>query len=118
MIRRGLLLALLLGASCATAQRGIPIVKEKDIDDPQIRRGQIVFHQFCHPCHPGGAGGLGFALNNKPLPEPLIEEQVRRGLGAMPSFSPEVIPDRDLEAVVEYLKWLRDLEPKIALETD
>lgn len=61
----------------------------------------------CNPCHPGGEGGLGPALKNKPLPEGAIRLQVRQGLGAMPAFSEEELPDGQLDDIVEYLRAIR-----------
>ena len=63
--------------------------------------------EHCHQCHPGGAGGLGPAINDKPLPKTLIATQVRAGLGAMPAFSAKEISDQDVDAIVAYLKHLR-----------
>ena len=72
-----------------------------------VTRGQYVFYTHCFRCHPGGAGGLGPALNEKPLPEPAIRFQVRHGLGAMPAFPESALSKDDLEAVIVYLKTLR-----------
>ena len=66
-----------------------------------------VFMTHCHECHPGGAAGLGPALNDKPLPRWMIRMQVRRGWGAMPSFPDETISDRELGLLIDYLKTLR-----------
>lgn len=117
-MRALLLLAALVATACGTARRGAPIVGEHEIEDPTVKRGQIVFYHFCHHCHPGGTQGLGPALNDKPLPEVAIDTQVREGLGAMPAFGDDVISDRELDDLVAYLFWLRDLEPRITLETD
>ena len=65
----------------------------------------------CYQCHPGGAAGLGPGLNDKPLPGFAIKTQVRRGLGAMPAFSPEKISDSDLDNLVAYLVTLRRNDP-------
>ena len=71
--------------------------------------GEQVFAARCHQCHPGGAGGLGPAINDKPLPVALMKTQVREGLGAMPAFSQAEINDDELEDVIRYLKALRTL---------
>jgi len=63
--------------------------------------------KHCNQCHPGGEGGVGPALNNKPLPGFLIKFQVRRGMGAMPAFSSQVISDAQLDSLASYLKELR-----------
>ena len=79
--------------------------------DPVVARGQKVFFQHCHQCHPHGQGGLGPAIVNKPLPEFLMKFQVRHGLGTMPSFGAEKIPPSDLEALMAYLKAVRGNPP-------
>jgi mono/diheme cytochrome c family protein len=56
---------------------------------------------------PAGEAGLGPAINNKPLPGFLIRFQVRRGIGAMPAFSPDEISPQELENLVLFLKELR-----------
>lgn len=99
-------LTLLLGA-CATARKLEPLAPPIDTSDPQVARGQKVFFQHCHQCHPHGQGGLGPAIVNKPLPEFLMTFQVRHGLGAMPSFGPEKIPKPDVDALMAYIKAVR-----------
>ena len=61
----------------------------------------------CHQCHPGGAAGLAPSINDKPLPGFLMRFQVRHGLGAMPSFDEQVIPEPELDALIAYLLELR-----------
>ena len=104
--------ALCLAAGCGSARRSAPIVPEYTITDPKVREGEVAFAQMCNSCHPGGAAGLAPAINNKPLPAFAIKAQVRQGLGAMPAFKESVLPDAKLDAVVEYLKFLRALEPR------
>ncbi len=111
---RGITFALLVGAllagalsGCATARRSEPLAPPFSSNDPLVQRGERVFFQHCHYCHPHGEGGLGPALNNKPLPGFLVKFQARHGLGAMPRFGEDKIPARDLDAVAEYLKALR-----------
>lgn len=106
-----LLAAAILLAACGSARRSIPFTGEHRIgDDTTLVLGRRVFDAYCHPCHPGGAGGLAPAINNKPLPAFLIKFQVRRGLGAMPAFPEEAVSDDELDAVAAYLKFLRRLE--------
>ena len=108
MKRRISLLYVLLLTACAPAYRGEPIVGPLDTSDPQVALGERVFAANCNQCHPGGAGGLGFSLNDKPLPGWLIEYQVRNGLGAMPAFSQAQVSDSELDALVAYLVRLRE----------
>lgn len=102
-----LLALLLLGlvSACGPARRGEPFTQLQLSEAEQ--KGQEHFMRYCHQCHPGGAAGLGPAINNKPLPRWLMRLQVRRGLGAMPSFSEEHISDDELEQILDFLKALR-----------
>lgn len=101
-----LLMAVLLSAACGSARRGAPL-EEPVALDAEAARGEAVFMRYCNGCHPGGEGGLGPGLNNKPLPGFAIRFQVRNGLGVMPAFPDEVLPDEDLDALVDYLRTLR-----------
>jgi mono/diheme cytochrome c family protein len=107
-----LLGGLLLLASCGPAYRGEPLYGPMTLSEPQEQLGQRVFDRRCHSCHPGGAGGLGPSLNDKPLPAGLIKFQVRHGLGVMPAFSEEEITDEELQALVRYMELLRAREPR------
>ena len=98
--------AVALSVACGTARRREPL-RVPAAMNAQAIRGQLVFMNHCHQCHPGGEGGLAPALNDKPLPEFLKKFQVRHGLGAMPSFSEGKISDADLDALMEYLATLR-----------
>jgi mono/diheme cytochrome c family protein len=69
----------------------------------QMEQGRLVFMEHCHHCHPGGEGGLGPGLNDKPLPGFLMKTQVRLGMGVMPSFDEKDITPEQLDALVEYL---------------
>ncbi|BDP43535.1 hypothetical protein DAETH_35040 (plasmid) [Deinococcus aetherius] len=102
-----LLLAPLLTA-CLPQRRDAPLVGELTGLSPQEARGRVVYMANCQQCHPGGAEGLGPALNNKPLPHLAIRAQVRAGLGAMPAFDASEISDADLEALADYVVRLRE----------
>lgn len=101
-----LIVAALL-AGCGPAYRGEPLYGPLGAADPRVALGEVVFFAHCHQCHPGGAGGLGFGINDKPLPAGLIEFQVRNGLGVMPAFPEDRISDEELDALVAYLLALR-----------
>ena len=102
----------LCDAGCGSKRRDVPYTEPLNLSDPQVAQGQRVFAVHCHQCHPGGAAGLGPALNNKPLPEDLIKTQVRKSLfGSMPSFPQQRISDEELDALVRYVKALRGLDP-------
>jgi mono/diheme cytochrome c family protein len=96
-----------LTAGCGGERAGTPYTRAVDVNDPQVALGRQVFAAHCYQCHPGGAGGVAPAINDKPLPEQLIKTQVRAGLGAMPGFDKDRINDEQLDAVVRYLKELR-----------
>ena len=72
-----------------------------------LAEGQRVYDRYCHQCHPGGAGGLAPALNNKPAPGWLIRFQVRQGMGAMPAFGADRISADELDVLVTYAVELR-----------
>ncbi len=95
--------------ACGSPRRGEPITPPLRASDPVIETGRQIFDRNCSPCHPGGAGGLGPALNNKPLPAFAIRLQVRHGLGVMPAFSEKQITPDQLDALIAYLKALRHL---------
>jgi len=90
-------------------RRGEPVTEPLDPKDPRIVLGHRVFSQNCYQCHPGGAAGLGPAINDKPLPVTAIKAQVRQGHFLMPGFAKNEISDEELDGVVRYLKALRSL---------
>jgi mono/diheme cytochrome c family protein len=102
-----LLAVSLLVASCGSALRDEPSTAPLRADGGELATGQRVFAEHCHQCHPGGAGGLAPAINDKPLPVWLMKTQVRVGLGAMPGFSKDKISDEELDSLMAYLKALR-----------
>jgi mono/diheme cytochrome c family protein len=91
-----------LGAGCGAERRGEPITGAQALTAEEIK-GRRVYMRECNGCHPQGAGGLGPALNNKPVPGLAIKVQVREGLGAMPSFSDRDISPEELDALVAYM---------------
>ncbi|HEY0709291.1 MAG TPA: cytochrome c [Polyangia bacterium] len=93
-------------AGCGTARRSEPLVGPAPLDAEQVR-GERVFMEFCHQCHPGGDAGLALAINNKPLPGAAIKLQVRKGVGQMPAFAEDVIPDEALDPLVSYMAAIR-----------
>jgi mono/diheme cytochrome c family protein len=101
-------------AACTTARKTEPLAPPTDPSDPKIARGEKIFYQSCHQCHPNGQGGLGPAIVNKPLPEFLMKFQVRHGLGAMPSFGADKIPPDDLEALTSYIQAVRQKPSSVA----
>lgn len=106
-VAAGVVLAGLL-AACGTAKRGEPVAGAFTPDDDQVRRGEVLFDRHCDKCHTGGEASMGPSINNKPLPEFLMQFQIRHGLGAMPGFEEDQISDADMEAITSYLESLRD----------
>ena len=99
---------LLLSLSyCGTARRGTPLYAPLTVENAAVANGETVYMTSCQKCHPGGAAGLGPAINDKPLPGFLLRFQVRNGLGVMPAFKEDVISDEQLDDLVAYLKALR-----------
>ena len=104
-------LCVLLGAAaCGSSRRSEPILGPPPLDSPEELKGEQLFMKFCNQCHPGGAGGLGPGLNNKPAPAAAIRLQIRKGLGAMPAFSDDEIIDPDVEAIIAYMLAMRSYE--------
>ena len=106
------LFAVVLLIGCGPERRDEPLTEPLTSDDPRVALGHRVYSQHCHQCHPGGAAGLGPAINDKPLPVTLIKAQVRQGHGHMPAFSEQEITDEQLDAIPYYLKGLRALRQR------
>jgi mono/diheme cytochrome c family protein len=101
----------LAGCKAFTARKTEPLADPVDTSDPKVAHGEKLFFQHCHQCHPHGEAGLGPAIVNKPLPEFLMKFQVRHGLGTMPSFGGDKIPQADLDDLMAYLKAVRGNPP-------
>jgi mono/diheme cytochrome c family protein len=95
---------------CRSVRRGEPIVGPLQSNDPAVQHGKVIFAHRCNSCHPGGEGGLGPGLNDKPLPVFAMKLQVRTGLvgfKVMPSFDRHQIPSEDLDDLMKYIKAIR-----------
>lgn len=68
-----------------------------------FERGKLVFCQKCNKCHPQGQAGLGLSINDKPLPDALIRQQVRNPVEIVPAFDENEISDVDLQAIIDFL---------------
>src|SRR5688500_2755906 len=106
MHRASWILVALAIACGGRTHRGEPAAPELVAATPEVALGGKLFRKFCYQCHPGGAGGIGPALNDKPLPELAIRTQIRVGVGAMPAFA-DWMTDDEIRAVTEYVKTLR-----------
>jgi mono/diheme cytochrome c family protein len=102
-----LALLILVVAGCRSGRRGEPLTGLVPMTSPEVAKGQKVFMQHCHQCHPFGQGGLGPALNDKPAPRFLMKTQVRLGLGAMPGFSKDKITPEELDDLMDYVLAVR-----------
>lgn len=92
---------------CHSARRGEPIAGPMKISNPDVAHGEKLFMQHCYSCHPGGEGGLGPSLNDKPLPAFLVKTQARCGFGVMPSFTRGELTAKDLDDLTSYMIALR-----------
>jgi mono/diheme cytochrome c family protein len=100
-------IAVMAAAGCMGVRRSEPITGPISLNDPHLQRGRASFERYCYRCHTEGEGGMGPIINDKPLPKFLMKFQVRHGLGVMPKFPPEVIPDEQLDEIVDYIVALR-----------
>jgi mono/diheme cytochrome c family protein len=102
-----LAVALGCGVGCASSWRNEPRVAALSLNAEQ-QHGQVLFHKYCHQCHPHGEAGLGPAINANPAPMAAFRAQVRGGLGAMPAFPDAIIPDRDLDQLLAFVAAQRE----------
>ena len=93
--------------SSCSAPRTVPLAEVIELPTEKLQQGRVLFDEYCASCHPGGMGGVGFAIINKPLPENLIEFQIRNGIGVMPAFDESMLSDEQVESIAEYLVYLR-----------
>lgn len=100
-------LAALASNGCGPARRGVPFGPPLLLTERQ-KQGQVLFMRECNGCHPGGAGGLGPAIANKPLPGFAMRTQIRKGIGAMPAFTEQMLGDAEVDAIVDYLNALQE----------
>jgi len=101
-------LAAVLGLACEAARQSQPMTGAlPKLDTPKKQAGEVVFMRNCNQCHPGGEGGLGPYLNNKPAPAAAIKLVINVGPGEMPSFTGKLSPD-EIDAVADYVVALRN----------
>jgi mono/diheme cytochrome c family protein len=101
-------------AACGSSQQSEPFTGTTPLlETAEERHGQVVFARNCNQCHPGGEGGLGPALNNKPPPAAAIKLVVRIGPAAMPAFSEAELSDTDVDAVAAYVVALRNTSDRV-----
>jgi ubiquinol-cytochrome c reductase cytochrome c subunit len=86
----------------------IPIVR---LDPAKLQRGRLLFEENCQACHGAAAqgataGGQWVALPLKLANPRQIGEAIRVGPGVMPRFTPNQLPDGDLDAIATYVRYL------------
>lgn len=83
--------------------------------DTKANQGKaLYFKKGCDVCH--GYVGQGWA-GGKRLAEPVLpltafKTLIRRPVGSMPPYSPEVLTDGELEAIHQFLELLRSPDAK------
>lgn len=97
-------------AACGSSRRSEPIIGPPPLKTADEQKGEVLYMKFCDQCHPGGAGGLGPGLNNKPVPAAAIRLQIRQGLGTMPAFGENEIKDADVDAIIAYMLATRSYD--------
>ena len=102
---------LFLLSGCGSARRSEPLRGPLTMNE-QVKRGQVVFMENCHKCHPGGEAGAGPSINNIPATKGMLKFRVRSrafflGVGRMPSFKKHEISKQELNDLVRYLKVLK-----------
>ena len=103
------LIAVLLGLEMfgCSAPKKVLYSEPVDLPSKELQQGKVLFEEYCATCHPGGMGGVGLAIVNKPLPEFLIKFQIRNGIGVMPAFGEDKLSDEQVDHIAEYLVYLR-----------
>ncbi|MEJ7584200.1 MAG: c-type cytochrome [Acidimicrobiales bacterium] len=101
-----------LVAYVATLGEG-PAIPEVGGDAGDLAQGGVLFRQSCAPCHSatgaGGALSYGRAAPTLAASEPLqVAAAIRAGPGQMPAFGRDAISDEELDAVADYVTYLRD----------
>lgn len=93
--------------SSCSAPKTAPLAEVTEMPTKKLQQGRILFDEYCASYHPAGMSGLGFAIINKPLPENLIQFQIRNGMGVMPTFDESMLSDEEVETIAKYLVYLR-----------
>lgn len=107
------ILLLMSGCSMSEEVRRIEQVKQleqrRNAASSTDLTGKQIFVRSCNTCHPGGRRGFGPALDQMEQHFPsdqALKSFIRKGKGAMPAQPKEVLNDRELDALVYYLRSL------------
>ena len=71
--------------------------------------GKQIFVRSCNTCHPGGASGMGPSLDQLKDHFPTddkLKAFIRQGAGAMPPQPVEVLNDKEMDNLVDYLRHM------------
>ena len=105
-------LALLVAALAIPLGAAVPSVVRSS--DRPVRSPQEIFASRCAYCHEAGGWGTRVLARRVPegqaelrkrtnLPPALTRLAVRRGIGAMPQFTPPELSDEELRALADWL---------------
>jgi mono/diheme cytochrome c family protein len=103
-MKKILLVMIIAVISACSSKIAPPGERGPSLKSARAKNGEEIFMKRCDRCHPGGMGGVGPSIINKPLPGFLIKTQVRVGFGAMPSFNKRKISREELKELVAYIK--------------
>lgn len=83
--------------------------RRKDASSTDLT-GQQIFMRSCNTCHPGGSKGMGPALDQlgEHFPgDQQLKSFIRKGKGLMPAQPPEILNDKELDNLTDYLRALK-----------
>lgn len=83
--------------------------RRKDASSTDLT-GQQIFMRSCNTCHPGGSKGMGPALDKlgEHFPgDQQLKSFIRKGKGLMPAQPPEILNDKELDNLTDYLRALK-----------
>jgi mono/diheme cytochrome c family protein len=83
--------------------------RRKDASSTDLT-GQQIFMRSCNTCHPGGRPGMGPALDKigEHFPnDQQLKSFIRKGKGSMPAQPPEILNDKELDNLIDYLRALK-----------
>jgi mono/diheme cytochrome c family protein len=90
-------------SACGSPRRGEAVVGPISLSARE-QQGKVLFMHQCNQCHPGGDAATGPAINNKSIPRPVMQLQIRKGvLGSMPAFSEAELSDQQVDLILDYI---------------
>jgi len=73
--------------------------------------GEQIFKRSCNTCHPGAQAGMGPALDKLKEHFPtdkVLKAFLRQGAGVMPANPVEVINEKEMDNLIDYLRELQE----------